>query len=395
MQIFRRLRDEHAYRGGYDQVRRYVGRHRRDHRETFIPLAHDPGQRLEADFGHIHVDFPDGRRLVPVLVAAWAYSNYPFALALPTERTEAILAGMVAGLHVLRLRAARGLVGQPQDGGPADLHRAVSGGPTTATQALASHYTFEPLFCMPARGNEKPHAENARPGVAAAVGHAGAAGRRPGRARTLTCGSAAWRSRAARWPATTESIGQRFARDRARALPLPAHRLRRLHPAGGPGGQVPDGALRPQPLQRAAGVRLPGGDGQGLRRPRRGGRRRPGGGAARRSYGRDEQILDPLHYLATLGRRPAALDHAPVLRDWQLPESFAQLRQALEQRHGPTAGARQYIRVLQLLAEHPLERVQQAVEACMSPERSRTPSASPALVQRLADAGRGRAACPW
>ena len=71
--------------------------HRRDRRQTFIPLAHDPGQRLECDFGHIHVDFPDGRRPVPVMVAAWAYSNYPFALAVPTERTEAILAGMVAG----------------------------------------------------------------------------------------------------------------------------------------------------------------------------------------------------------------------------------------------------------------------------------------------------------
>ena len=56
-QIFRRLRDEHGYAGGYDQVRRYVGRHRR---ETFIPLVHDPGQRLECDFGHIYVDFPRG-----------------------------------------------------------------------------------------------------------------------------------------------------------------------------------------------------------------------------------------------------------------------------------------------------------------------------------------------
>src|SRR5258708_9013052 len=62
MQIFRRLRDEHAYKGGYDQVRRYVGSHRRNRKETFIPLAHDPGQRLEADFGHIYVDFPAGRR---------------------------------------------------------------------------------------------------------------------------------------------------------------------------------------------------------------------------------------------------------------------------------------------------------------------------------------------
>jgi hypothetical protein len=69
---------------------------RRDHRERFIPLAHDPGQRLEADFGHIHVDFPDGRRLVAVLITAWTYSNYPFLMAMPTERTEAILAGMEA-----------------------------------------------------------------------------------------------------------------------------------------------------------------------------------------------------------------------------------------------------------------------------------------------------------
>jgi hypothetical protein len=75
MQLFRRLQSEHAYTGGYDQVRRYVGRHRRCTRATFIALAHDPGQRLECDFGHIHVDFPDGRRLVPVLIAAWSYSN--------------------------------------------------------------------------------------------------------------------------------------------------------------------------------------------------------------------------------------------------------------------------------------------------------------------------------
>lgn len=26
--------------------------------------------------------------------------------------------------------------------------------------ALASHYTFEPVFCMPAKANEKPYVEN-------------------------------------------------------------------------------------------------------------------------------------------------------------------------------------------------------------------------------------------
>lgn len=93
--IYRRLRDEHGYTGSYDQVRRYVKRRRRSRRETFIPLTHDPGQRLEADFGHIYVDFPDGRKQVPVLLATWSHSSYRFAMSFPTERLECILTGLV------------------------------------------------------------------------------------------------------------------------------------------------------------------------------------------------------------------------------------------------------------------------------------------------------------
>ncbi len=60
--LFRRLRDEHGYPGSYERVRQYVlGRDRR-HRETFIPLDHAAGQRLEADFGHIHADIREGQR---------------------------------------------------------------------------------------------------------------------------------------------------------------------------------------------------------------------------------------------------------------------------------------------------------------------------------------------
>ena len=44
MQVFRRLRDEQGYAGGYDQVRRYVAGHRLRHDVTFIPLSHDPGK---------------------------------------------------------------------------------------------------------------------------------------------------------------------------------------------------------------------------------------------------------------------------------------------------------------------------------------------------------------
>ncbi len=57
MQVFRRLVAEQGYRGGYDAVRRYIGKRRRRHRLTFIPLDHEPGQRQESDFGHIYADF--------------------------------------------------------------------------------------------------------------------------------------------------------------------------------------------------------------------------------------------------------------------------------------------------------------------------------------------------
>jgi len=185
-----------------------------------------------------------------------------------------------------------------------------------------------------------------------------------------------------------ESIGERFTRDRARALPLPAHGF-------DPCIQQAARVDKYQTVQfdsnrysvpRACAYRWVTVKGyidrvevvDGATAVAR----------HKRSYGRNEQILEPLHYLATLGRRPAALDHAPVMREWRLPESFTRLRQSLEQRHGATAGARQFVRVLQLLAEHPLSRVQQAVEACKSPEETHAERIA-AMVQRLAEKDAG------
>ena len=75
-------------------------------------------------------------------------------------------------------------------------------------------------------------------------------------------------------------------------------------------------------------------------------------------------ILDPLHYLATLARKPGALDHSPVFRDWKLPACFAEMRAELERIHGGMSGSRKFVRVLQLLGEHPMTRVTRAIEAC-------------------------------
>ena len=156
--IFRRLRDEHAYPGGYNRVRNYIASQGRTRRETFIPLDHDPGQRVECDFGHIHVDFPAGRRLVPVLIMTWAYSNCPFAIALPSERTEAILHGMVEGFAFFGCVPREVWWDNPKTVAPqlfAGRERRLN----DRYLALSSHYAFEPLFCMVRQPQEKPHVE--------------------------------------------------------------------------------------------------------------------------------------------------------------------------------------------------------------------------------------------
>jgi len=360
-QIWRRLIAEHNYTGGYDQVRRYLQARRRAARETFIPLEHPPGHRLEADFGHIYVDFPDGRQQVPVLVTTWSYSNCPFALALPTERTEAVLHGLVEALtffgcvpHELWWDNPRTVARVIHRGRARTLH--------ARYLALASHYAFVPKFCMPATPTEKPRVEKrvfdlqrqwATP-VPRVADRAELNAHL--RARCLAARDRACSDNAL-------SVGARFDHDRARALPLPA---RAFDPC----------VLEPAQVDKYQTVRF---DRNQYSVPRRWAFRTVtvkgyierveivGDGTTiathARCYPSGQKVLDPLHFLGTLAHKPGALDHAPVYRDWQLPATFARLRGALEARLGAGVGARHYIRVLQLLANYPVEHLEPIIPA--------------------------------
>ena len=362
MQVFRRLRDEQGYAGGYDQVRRYIAGHRQRHEVTFIPLSHDPGQRLELDFGHIHADFPDGRRAVPVLIPTWSFSNFAFAMALPTERIEAILAGMVAAFEFFGCVAREGWWDNPRTVA-AGILRGRERQLNARYAALASHYGFEPLFCMPRAATEKPAVEHrvydlqrrwCTP-LPKVQDHDDL------NAHLRRCCLAELDRTCA---GQSQTIGQRFAVDKAAALPLPIHAF--------------DPCIRES--KKADKFQTVAFDANRYSVPRRWAFQAVTVKAyvdrveiianhqiiARheRCYDRGRQVLDPLHYLVTLGRRPGALDHSGVYRNWQLPAAFTELRTALEQRHGPHAGSRQYVRVLQLLAEHPRARIQQAIAYC-------------------------------
>lgn len=363
-QIHRRLISEHGYAGSYHPIQRYLKQHRLERRETFIPLEHPPGHRLEADFGHIYVDFPSGRRQVPVLVTTWSYSNCPFAVALPTERTEAVLHGLVEAFaffgcvpHELWWDNPKTVATYVFQGRQRTLH------PRYA--ALASHYNFTPRFCMPATPTEKPRVERrvqdlqkqwATP--VPCVGDLSELNvhlhRQCLESRQRTCGDNAL------------SVGERFEHDRAATLPLPTHPF---DPCIVQTAQVDKyqtvrfdrncysvprrWAFRPVSVKGYVDTIKVVGDGATI-------------ATHPRSYQRGQKILDPLHFLAVLGHKPGALDHAPVYRDWPLPGVFHTLRRSLEEKHGSCVGTRQYIRVLQLLANHPIDRVATVVAACLA-----------------------------
>jgi transposase len=364
-QLFRRLRDEHGYLGGYAQVRRYVHKHRRRHQETFIPLGHLPGRRLEADFGHIHVDFPDGRRLVPFLVTAWAYSNAPFVLALPFERTEAVLEGMVAAFEFFG--------GVPREvwwDNPRTVASLVLRGRQRQLNpryaALASHYVFDPRFCMPARGNEKPDAEGAVKAVQRrfATPVPRVAGL-DGLNLFFRERCEAERERVVQSLFGPFTVKDRLAEDLAAATPLPGHRFDPcvVRPAVAVDKYQTvafDGNRYSVPRQFAFQMVTVKGYVDRVVIVARG----QAVASHARCPRRQAMVLEPTHYLAALGRKPGALDHSPVFRDWELPACFAEFRAALEGHHGAAAGSRRFARVLQLLGEHPLTRVSRAIEAC-------------------------------
>ena len=244
----------------------------------------------------------------------------PFVLALPFERTEAILAGMVAAFEFFGCIPKEVWWDNPKTVATAILQgRQRLLHPRYA--ALASHYAFEPLFCMPARGNEKPDAESTVKAVqrrfatpvprVADLAELNASFHRRCQAE---------RERIVHSLSGAFKIGDRFAEEQAMAAPLPATGFdacvtRPAAPVDKYQTVAFDGNRYSTPRPFAfRTVTVKGyvdrvvivADGQAI-------------ASHERSLRRGATVLDPIHYLATLGRRPAALDHAPVYRDWACP----------------------------------------------------------------------------
>jgi hypothetical protein len=81
-----------------------------------------------------------------------------------------------------------------------------------------------------------------------------------------------------------------------------------------------------------------------------------------RSYGREEEVLEPHHYLPVLLRKPGAFARATPILKWPLPPVYEAYHRRLREHREGSEGVREYIRILMLLKDHPIKEVTAAVE---------------------------------
>ena len=355
--IYDRLKEEHLFTGGYTIVKDYVRDARLRHKEVFVPLAHPPGG-AQADFGEALVVIGGAEQKAHFLCVDLPHSDDAFVVAFPAENTESFCEG--------HNQAFAYLGGVPRtmlyDNTRIAVKEITGDGerkPTEEFSRLQSHYLFEVKFGRPAKGNDKGNVEGL-------VGYA----RR--NFMVPVPRAASWeelnaqlleqcRKRRERklW-GYTETIAERFERDREKLLPLPAtsyeaceRRSTRASSQALVRYETNDYSVPVeyghQHVQLKAfvwEVIIACGSEVIARH--------------RRSYGREEMIFDPLHYLALLEQKTNALDQAAPLQGWELPTEFVELRRQMEARLGKR-GRREYVQVLRLLETFAMGEVSAAI----------------------------------
>ncbi len=86
-----------------------------------------------------------------------------------------------------------------------------------------------------------------------------------------------------------------------------------------------------------------------------------------RCFGREQDVIDPLHYLPLLEQRPGAFAHAKPMRRWRerWPASYDRLLAKVQERWPDGQGIREFVRILALHKTHAADHVAQAVELAL------------------------------
>jgi transposase len=365
--IHERLTTEYGFKGAASTVRCYVGQRRKEMKsQVFIPLSYVPGQTAQVDFGEAQVYIAGEEVTAHLFCLRLCYSKQPFVLALPSEAQEAFFEG-----HV---RAFEFLGGVPQEMVYDNLKTAVkrilegrNREEQAAFIALRSHYLFKSRFCNLRQGHEKGLVEGL-------VGYARrnwlvpppefASWDELNRYLAEMCRAEGQR----RLHGMTMTIGEALAVEQPQLLALPNQPFPccTLRPARANGFSlvsfktnrysVPANHAHEALWLRAYVDRIEISNG------------RQTIATHRRCYQREQDILDPLHYLPLLERRPGAWEQAKPIQEWKQrwPPVFNRYWTILQEQMSSSQATREFVQILRLHEDYSEAIIAQALEQALT-----------------------------
>jgi transposase len=344
-----RMLVEEGHKIGERTVRTIVAEWKRQRQEVFVPLVYKPGDLAQVDFFEVYVDIEGVRRKASMFVMRLMYSGRDFAWLYSRQDQVCFLDGHVRAFEHfgsvpqrvaydnLKPAVKKILVGSERELSPRFL-------------ALTTHYLLEPCFARPRTGHDKGGVESrgkairlqdlvpipSGPDLATISGKLLA--RLDARLTTVR-------------DAQKRTLGERFADEQKRMLPLPATTFRAaaLHASVGVSrrGLVrlesafysvwsEWAGLDVRAYVGADTVELVGPDGRHVQHPRK----RAG-----------ERSVDYRHFLRELAHKPQAVRQVAdeLIRD--LGEPYAELWHSLVDERGPSQAARVFAKVLGAVVE--------------------------------------------
>ncbi len=365
--IHERLTTEYGFSGAESTVRRYVGQQRKQKgAQVFIPLSYAPGQTAQVDFGQAQVVIGGERLTARLFCLRLGYSKQPFVTALPTEAQEAFFEGHVRAFTFLN-GVPRELV---YDNLKAAVKRILEGRnreEQASFIAFRSHYLFESRFCTPGQGHEKGLVEGL-------VGYARrnwlvpppeyatwdelnayllekcrTEGQRKLRGMEMTIGEALTREQSQLLALPSQSFPCCTLRPvRANGFGLVTFKTNRY--------SVPSEHAHETLWLRAFVERVEITNGRRLL------------AVHTRCYKREQDILNPIHYLPLLEQRPGAWEQAKPIQEWRQhwPPVYDRYLDALRKRLTVSQATREFVHILRLHEDYPEAVIAQALEQALS-----------------------------
>jgi transposase len=359
IRVFEELRSL-GYEGGYDAVRRYarVWQHERSAStaDAYVPLTFAPGEAYQFDWSHEVVLINGTTVIVKVAHMRLCHSRMPFVRAYPRESQEMVFDAHDRAFAFFKGACTRGIY----DNMKTAVETIFVGRERAYNRRflqMCGHYLVDPVACTPASGWEKGQVENQVGNIRERFFAPRLRVKNYEELNTWLLDQCLAYAKAHRHPEFRErTVWEVFEEERPSLVPY-AGRFDGFHAV-------------PASVSKTCLVRFDNNKysvaASAVGRPveirayadrielRQDGRLV---GEHARSFGRDQAIFNPWHYVPVLARKPGALRNGAPFKDWVLPAAMERVRRKLA---GVKDGDRQMVKILTTVLSDGLPAVEAA-----------------------------------